>query len=482
MPERAAGVVWLVGIMPYPVPPFESDPLVATTLGHLRSYGVPPPTLSPETTLRDVLTALDGPSVIGVVITPDSAASPEARLISRDGVARELARPYVRDLYQRRPIRDFLKNYVIATTRFGPAVTIESAAALLSTRPSREQFEPTLVADDSNQSDPFLLSADAVLLAQTDLLRATQASLAEEQRRAGRAETAACVLHDVGNALNSVTTAAHAATTVIRELDAGQQLDRCARLLEEATADGTLPSLFKEDGRGQQLAPFLRALSDEVRHRDAAVSAELRDLNRGVEHVREAIRRQQQDAEVYAPLQESDPAAICDEAVAAFLATLRNEPDQRPVRVSSVYDHEIGRVRCDPHRVMRILTNFLQNAGRATSDIDGDRHLSIRVGQRRPTAAAPPGITREIVLSVTDNGRGIEASKLDAIFRPGFTTKAERSGHGLGLHSTAIAAQEMHGIVEVDSDGPGRGATFRLVLRDPSTPAETMMPALRVAA
>jgi signal transduction histidine kinase len=59
------------------------------------------------------------------------------------------------------------------------------------------------------------------------------------------------------------------------------------------------------------------------------------------------------------------------------------------------------------------------------------------------------------------------------LFSQGFTTRKE--GHGIGLHSSALAAQLMGGQLTLDSDGPGRGAiaTFMLPLAgvDTSNPA-----------
>jgi sensor histidine kinase regulating citrate/malate metabolism len=48
------------------------------------------------------------------------------------------------------------------------------------------------------------------------------------------------------------------------------------------------------------------------------------------------------------------------------------------------------------------------------------------------------------------------------VFNYGFTTK--QNGHGFGLHAAANAATEIHGSLRVDSDGPGKGATFTLEL------------------
>jgi signal transduction histidine kinase len=46
------------------------------------------------------------------------------------------------------------------------------------------------------------------------------------------------------------------------------------------------------------------------------------------------------------------------------------------------------------------------------------------------------------------------------LFSHGFTTR--KDGHGFGLHSCALAAQEMGGSLTVRSDGVGQGATFIL--------------------
>ena len=65
-------------------------------------------------------------------------------------------------------------------------------------------------------------------------------------------------------------------------------------------------------------------------------------------------------------------------------------------------------------------------------------------------------------IAVTDNGVGIPTENLTRIFAHGFTTK--KDGHGFGLHSGALAAQEMGGSLSAQSEGVGRGATFTLEL------------------
>jgi signal transduction histidine kinase len=57
---------------------------------------------------------------------------------------------------------------------------------------------------------------------------------------------------------------------------------------------------------------------------------------------------------------------------------------------------------------------------------------------------------------------------MSRLFTHGFTTKV--NGHGFGLHSGALAAKEMGGVLRAQSPGPGHGATF--ILEVPLEPPE----------
>lgn len=68
-----------------------------------------------------------------------------------------------------------------------------------------------------------------------------------------------------------------------------------------------------------------------------------------------------------------------------------------------------------------------------------------------------------IVIEVSDTGKGIAAAKVKAIFRPGYTTKTR--GWGLGLSLAKRIVEEYHnGKISVVRSTPGKGTTFRIVL------------------
>jgi signal transduction histidine kinase len=136
--------------------------------------------------------------------------------------------------------------------------------------------------------------------------------------------------------------------------------------------------------------------------------------------------------------------------------------DALRVNASSLARHHVEIVRdfqvqpvisTDKHKVLQILVNLVRNAKDACNETG---HTDKRIVVRMTDA---PHAVR---ISVTDNGVGISAANLVRVFNHGFTTKPK--GHGFGLHSGALAAQELGGSLTVQSDGPGQGATFTLEL------------------
>jgi len=74
----------------------------------------------------------------------------------------------------------------------------------------------------------------------------------------------------------------------------------------------------------------------------------------------------------------------------------------------------------------------------------------------------------QVQIDVTDTGKGIAAQNINQVFKPGFTTK--RRGWGLGLSlSKRIISQYHKGEIFVKQSEPGKGTTFRIVLKKEST-------------
>jgi PAS domain S-box-containing protein len=117
----------------------------------------------------------------------------------------------------------------------------------------------------------------------------------------------------------------------------------------------------------------------------------------------------------------------------------------------------------DPSQMEQILVNLVVNARDAVSG-KGDIVLEtanahVAGTERRAHVDGEPG--NYVVLTVTDNGSGIDAETLPHIFEPFFTTKEVGKGTGLGLAMVYGIVKQHGGFIDVDSE-PGRGTTFRL--------------------
>ncbi len=98
-----------------------------------------------------------------------------------------------------------------------------------------------------------------------------------------------------------------------------------------------------------------------------------------------------------------------------------------------------------------VIENLLKNALDA---MEGKGSLNINIKNE----------TTQVTVDVTDSGKGISKQNIRNIFKPGFTTK--KRGWGLGLTLCKRIIEQYHkGELFVKNSEPGKGTTFRIVLR-----------------
>jgi two-component system, cell cycle sensor histidine kinase and response regulator CckA len=128
------------------------------------------------------------------------------------------------------------------------------------------------------------------------------------------------------------------------------------------------------------------------------------------------------------------------------------------------------KVLADPGQMEQVVMNLVLNA-RDAMPSGGRIRIETALGEIEADAAREHGVAagKCVMLSVTDNGRGIAAEALAHIFEPFFTTKDEGKGTGLGLSTVYRIVKESGGIIWAQS-APGKGAKFTLCL--PRAPRE----------
>ena len=137
------------------------------------------------------------------------------------------------------------------------------------------------------------------------------------------------------------------------------------------------------------------------------------------------------------------------------IETVRSEAAEKNIKIDVEAPDEVVFVKADPVRLEQVIWNLLNNAVKFTPQ-DGQITVKLRTENGR------------IVLTVSDNGQGIDSSFLPHIFeifrQADSAANRSQSGMGIGL---AVVQQlvELHGgSVSAHSDGVGQGASFMINL------------------
>lgn len=135
----------------------------------------------------------------------------------------------------------------------------------------------------------------------------------------------------------------------------------------------------------------------------------------------------------------------------------------------------LGKVKADPGQLEQVLMNLAVNARDAMPNggeiiiQTADAELDETFVQQHPSTQ--PG--SYVMMSVTDNGRGMDKKTMSRIFEPFFTTKPIGQGTGLGLSMVYGVVQQSGGNIWVYSE-PDKGTTFKMYFPRIEEPAESV--------
>jgi signal transduction histidine kinase len=153
-------------------------------------------------------------------------------------------------------------------------------------------------------------------------------------------------------------------------------------------------------------------------------------------------------------LQPIDVEEVIDEAI----QSCRPAADAKRLSIETTCDPSTPRIVADAGRLQQVVWNLLSNAIKFTPP---GGHVSVRL-ERDDTAG------EAIAIVVSDSGAGIAPDFLPHMFqrfrRADSGTQRQHGGLGLGLAIVRHLVELHGGTVSAHSDGPGRGATFRVRL------------------
>jgi len=266
----------------------------------------------------------------------------------------------------------------------------------------------------------------------------------ESARQLGMAEVAASVLHNVGNVLNSVNVSANVIAEKIEHSNLEELKNICILLNEH---EHNLGKFITTDPRGMKILNFLNLLANYLSKEQVLISNEILVILKNLQHIKDIISMQQGLSKITGVEHIISIDELLNEAL------LITGLDNSKIIIDKKYER-IKPIVTDKVKLLQILVNLMSNAKDALKESNKDiKSIFIKYAIKNKNT---------IQLQITDNGIGIPPENLNKIFSYGFSTK--KTGHGYGLHTCALAINEMGGSMRVESEGVEKGATFTLEL------------------
>jgi PAS domain S-box-containing protein len=249
---------------------------------------------------------------------------------------------------------------------------------------------------------------------------------------------------------------------VTRDVTQERALEEQLRQSQKMETLGTLAGGVAHDFNNQLTAILgnTRLALDSLPD-DPALRVTLLELERAAEHCAQLTRGLLTFARrAPARQQPIELAGLLREVSALLRPTL-----PQSIALQIEVDPELPPALGDPTQIQQILLNLGVNArdaiGAAGEITIEARGRTLALADCAGRASARPG--RFVVLSVRDDGAGMEARTVERIFDPFFTTKPLGTGTGLGLAIVYGLVRANQGWIEVESE-LGSGSTFRVFL------------------
>ena len=269
----------------------------------------------------------------------------------------------------------------------------------------------------------------------------------------GRLEIVDTILHNIGNAINSVTTGIE---TVHRNLSDDSLMRLLSLLADAITAhQEDWVDYIQNDPQGQKVLPFVVALAKDF-HEERTKWVSIIERVRGrANHIADIVRTQKA---LSSPSMNRKDINLKN-AITSASRVLQESLSRRGIELTIDCANAPQEIRIQESQFHQMMVNLIKNSIEAIED-------RANSGDLEQTPCVQIRAYREgdfLCLDVRDNGIGIDMKDAKRVFAAGYTTK--KMGSGLGLHSVANFIIGSGGQIRPLSDGIGQGTTMHIMLR-----------------
>lgn len=252
-------------------------------------------------------------------------------------------------------------------------------------------------------------------------------------------EIANCTVHNISNVINSLVVGVQS----LEKMHQHSRVNGIKKAIDLINSQrDNLGAFFTTDPRGGKLLDYLEMIANEIPNEQARLDEELLQMDSQIRMIRDIARTQQNFAvnrQDHCQVQE-----ILEDALKIQFPIENNA-------FSIVRNYEtVAGIQVDRIKLAHVFLNLIKNAKEAMRDNENDKpKLTLSISESE----------KHIVVSISDNGHGINPDHLDKLGTYGFTTK--KDGHGFGLRYCAETLQSVGAKLVIESEGLNQGATFK---------------------
>ena len=268
----------------------------------------------------------------------------------------------------------------------------------------------------------------------------------------GRLEIVDTLLHNIGNAINSVTIGIGTVYENLVKNRLTSRLRALANAIEGHQDD--FGDYVTNHPQGQKVAPFIIGLADDFMNQDKKLAETVSRVQDRAEHIADIVRMQKSLGRSSVYRKDVNLRQAIDDAITVLAESIM----KRDIEVHIDCNNTPEEIRTQESQFHQMLVNLIKNSVEAIDE------LAVSIGLSESPFIKIRCYVKltSFILEVIDNGIGIEKDKFTVIFGGDYTTK--ESGSGLGLHSIANFVDGLDGKIYPLSDGIGKGTTMRAIL------------------
>jgi signal transduction histidine kinase len=204
---------------------------------------------------------------------------------------------------------------------------------------------------------------EALVKERTRELEEAQEELVNKAMEAGRAQLAAMVLHNIGNAMTPVNVQVEG----MKANQSAQILEYLEKCYQELNAhSGDLNHYMHEDQRGQEVFKYLGELIEAAKEERRRNGDAVDKIDRAIAYVSEILSLQQ----AYAASEQEDKQRVdlnllIDDAIRMQMGAL----ERKDITVEHDLDVNLPKLMIDKNRLMQVIVNFLKNSSQALEEL-----------------------------------------------------------------------------------------------------------------